>query len=161
DAAIARTGNLAQVAANIAKHFDERAKKGEFDQKAAREQTHIMLDALRYGENNSGYFFAQDMDGNSIINGANPAKEGVNGLTTPDPQDPTGKQRTENMIAVARTGAGHVFYSYQKPGETVQIPKVSSLVTYQPWNWYFGTGTYLTDISAAFWASTWKLAGAS
>ena len=161
DASIARTTNLAQVAAGVAKSFDERVKKGEIDQKAAKDGARILLESLRYGAQNNEYFFALDMEGTSTVNGGDPSQDGTNPFKAYNDKDPNGKQRTENMIAVARTGGGHVFYSYQKPGGDVQVPKVSSIVTYEPWQWFFGTGTYIDDIDAAFWASAWKLAGIS
>jgi len=156
DASIARTTNLAEVTASIAKSFDERAKKGEFDEKTAQERTRDIVRSLRYGGNS--YFFGFDFTGIQMVNGADASQEGQN---TIENKDPDGHAYVADLIAAGRAGGGHVFYSYKKPGGTDAMPKVSSVATYAPWQWIFGTGTYIDDINAAFWRSAWKLAGAS
>jgi methyl-accepting chemotaxis protein len=157
DQTLARTTTLAQVAVNIAKHFDERAKKGEMDDKAAKDNVRRVLDALHFGPDGKGYYFGISFDGISVQNGADQAQEGTNVY---DQKDPDAHKRSEDLIAAGKAGGGNVFYVYNKPGTTEFSPKVSSIATYQPWGWFFGTGTWLNDVSAAFWSAVWKLATA-
>jgi methyl-accepting chemotaxis protein len=150
-----RTDQIAQVAASVAKSFDERVKKGEMDEKTAKDNTRRVLDSLHFGTN--GYVFGISVDGMSVQNGADQAQEGT---SIYDQKDPAARKRSDDLIAAGRSGGGHVFYIYNKPGSTEFSPKVSSVVTYQPWGWFFGTGTWLNDVSAAFWSAVWKLATA-
>jgi methyl-accepting chemotaxis protein len=158
DASIARTGNLAQVAADVAKSFDDRAKKGEMDEKTAQADAKVIIRSLRYGPDNKQYFFGLDYKGISTVNGADPSQEGTDAHLQ---KDPDANARTDGLIAAGRAN-GHYFYKYKKPGAGDEPqPKVSSLVNFEPWQWVLGTGTYIDDIYAAFWQSAWKLAGAS
>ncbi len=158
DDTVARTGNLAQVVSGIAKSFDERAKKGEIDEKTAKENAKTVIRTLRYGARQDQYFFGLDYKGFSTVNGAAPDQEGTDAHLQ---KDPDAIRRTDGLIAAGRANS-HFFYSYKKPGASdEQLPKVSSLSSYEPWQWVFGTGTYIDDIYAAFWRSVWKLALAS
>ncbi len=155
DQTLARTDQLAQLATGVAKAFDERAKKGEMDEKAAKQATVQLLDNLHFGPDAKSYFFGISVDGISVQNGADQKQEGT---SVYDQKDPAARKRSDDLIAAGKAGGGHVFYDYHKPGSDVFSPKVSSVVTYQPWGWFFGTGTWLDDVSAAFWHAAWKLA---
>ncbi len=158
DGSVARTTHLAQLTTSIAKTFDERAKKGEFDDKTAKTQAADMIRSLRYGDQRNQYFFGFDYTGVQVLNGADRSQEGQN---TIDNKDPDGIPYVANMINVGKAGGGHTFYSYKRPDGTEPFPKVSSVANYEPWQWVIGTGTYIDDIYAAFWQAAWKLAGAS
>jgi methyl-accepting chemotaxis protein len=157
DAAVTRTGNLAQMVASVAKHFDERVKKGDIDLKTAKSLTAEVAQDARYGDN--AYFFGFDYSGLTVFNGGAPDQVGTNIY---DQKDPDARTRSDALLGAGKQpGGGHVFYTYKKPGGTEPLPKVSSIANYQPWQWVFGTGTYIDDIDAAYWHSAWRLAGAS
>ena len=158
DQTVARTNTLAQVAAGVAKHFDDRVKKGEMDEKAAKDNVRRILDSLRFGPDGKSYYFGISFEGVSVQNAADPAQENTNVY---DQKDPDAKTRSDAIIAggkAAVDGPRSVFYMYKKPGGTENLRKLSSVAAYEPWHWFFGSGTYLEDVSAAFWAAVWKLA---
>ncbi|HEY1723464.1 MAG TPA: methyl-accepting chemotaxis protein [Magnetospirillaceae bacterium] len=161
DQTVARTGTLSQVAIGIAKHFDDRVKKGEMDEKTAKDNVRRILDALRFGAGSKSYFFGISFDGISIQNAADLKQEGTNIY---DQGDADAKVRSDALIAAGKMSSDtpkNVFYMYKKPGGTENFRKVSSVSAYAPWQWFFGTGTYLDDVSAAFWGAVWKLAMAA
>ncbi len=145
DGSVARTTHLAQLTTSIAKTFDERAKKGEFDDKTAKTQAADMIRSLRYGDQRNQYFFGFDYTGVQVLNGADRSQEGQN---TIDNKDPDGIPYVANMINVGKAGGGHTFYSYKRPDGTEPFPKVSSVANYEPWQWVIGTGSYIDDIYA-------------
>ena len=62
------------------------------------------------------------------------------------------------MLTMAKTGGGHVFYWFPKPGSSIPLPKVSSAVGFAPWGWMISTGAYLEDINSRFWRALWNFA---
>ncbi len=154
DDSIAKTRNLSEVTRGIVQSFDDRAKKGEFDQKTAQEMAKTAIRGLRYDGNE--YFFAYDFDGINVIHGADRSREGKDFI---DNKDPTGHAYIVDFIAAARAGGGHVFYEFNKPNAAESTPKVSSVVPYEPWGWLLGTGNYIDDIDARYWRSALRLGG--
>ncbi len=149
---IAKTGSLAEVARNIAKSFDERAKKGEFDTKTAQDMAKSAIRGLRY--DGKEYFFAYGFDGVNMIHGADQTREGQNFI---DLKDPTGYAYLKDMVEIGKSGGGHIFYTFKRPNSDTPAPKVSSVVPYEPWGWLFGTGTYIDDIDTRYWQAAYRL----
>jgi len=145
DAAIAKTRNLSEAARDIALEFDTRAKKGEFDQATAQKLAKDAIRGMRY--DGAEYFFVYDFDGNTLVLGPRPEREGKNFL---DAKDATGQTFVAAMIDKAKGKGGHVYYWFPKAGQTEAERKVSSVVGYQPWRWMVGTGIYLDDVDSAF-----------
>ncbi|TNC94309.1 MAG: Histidine kinase, HAMP region:Bacterial chemotaxis sensory transducer [Stygiobacter sp.] len=145
DAAIAKTRNLSEAARDIALEFDSRANKGEFDQATAQKLAKDAIRGMRY--DGAEYFFVYDFDGNTLVLGPRPEREGKNFI---DAKDATGQTFIAAMIDLAKGNGGHLYYWFPKAGKTEAERKVSSVVGYQPWRWMVGTGIYLDDVDAAF-----------
>ena len=145
DAAIAKTRNLVEAARDIAAEFDSRAKKGEFDQATAQKMAKDAIRGMRY--DGSEYFFVYDYDGINLVHGAKPEREGKPFI---DSKDANGFNYIPKMIEMAKATGGHIFYYFPKAGSTTPERKVSSVVGYQPWQWFVGTGIYLDDVDEAF-----------
>ncbi|WP_298680896.1 methyl-accepting chemotaxis protein [uncultured Magnetospirillum sp.] len=145
NAAIAKTRNLSEAARDIAAEFHNRAKKGEFDEATAQR---LAKDAIR-GMHYEGdeYFFVYDYAGVNIVHGSKPEREGKNFI---DSKDANGFVYIPKMVELAKAGGGHIFYYFPKAGSTVPERKVSSVVGFDPWQWFVGTGLYLDDVDAAF-----------
>ena len=150
---IAKTNSLAELARNIAKSFDDRAQKGEFDEKTAQQMTKAAVRALRY--DGKEYFFAYDYDGNNVIHGADQTREGKNFIAS---TDAAGYAYLKDMVQLGKAGGGHIFYTFKKPDTQVATPKVSSVAPFEKWGWIFGTGTYIDDIDARYWRVAYRLA---
>ncbi|TNC94310.1 MAG: methyl-accepting chemotaxis protein [Stygiobacter sp.] len=145
DAAINKTRNLAEAAVTVMAEFDARAKKGEYDQATAQKLAKDAIRAMRYqGEE---YFFVYDYAGINVVHGVRPEREGKPFI---DSKDANGFVYIPKMIELAKGRGGHVFYYFPKAGQSVAERKVSSVVGYQPWQWFAGTGLYLDDVDAAF-----------
>lgn len=147
------TEDMAQAARSVAKGFHDRAAKGEMDEETAKTLAKNVIRALRYG--NDEYMFVYDDQGTGIVHGAKADREGKNFL---DAKDSDGYAYLPDLIRFAKSGGGHVFYMFPKPGNTESQPKVSSTVYFEPWNWVIGTGVYIDDVNAAFWHNITKFA---
>ncbi len=154
DDSIAKTNSLAQVARSIAQSYDERAKKGEFDTKAAQELAKTTIRAMRY--DGKEYFFAYDYNGINRLHGADQTREGKDFLES---KDAAGYAYIKDMVKMHDPKGGHIFYMFKKPETQNPLPKVSSVMPFESWGWLFGTGTYIDDIDARYWAAAYRLGG--
>ncbi len=153
-ASIAKTTSLVDTARSTAQAFHDRAKKGEFDDATAQKLAKDAIRAMRYG--GDGYFFVYDEQGTNVVHGVQPDREGKNFIGA---TDANGYAYIPDMIKLAQSGGGHLFYWFAKPGRNGAFAKVSSITGFAPWHWVVGTGIYLDDVDAAFWRGIWTFAG--
>ena len=95
-------------------------------------------------DNGRGYYFAEDMDGNEIINRNNPELEGKN---LSHFKDSKGTVIMDAILAAANNDKGEGFcrYYWNKPDTPdVLIPKISFIKYFKPFDWVIGTGKYLS-----------------
>ena len=140
------TASVASAARTIAQDFHDRAARGEMDMETARSMAKNAIRAVRYDGNE--YMAVYDDAGTSVVHGVDPGREGKNLAAT---KDSNGHAFILDMIKVAKSGGGQVFYSVPKPGQSVSAPKVSSAVYFEPWGWVIATGVYIDEIDAAYW----------
>jgi len=100
---------------------------------------------LSFGENNEGYFFIYDHQGNTISQPPAPELVGTNrwGL-----QDPNGKYIIRSLAERAKEGGGFVNYAYENPetGETEN--KISYVQNIEGTDYFLGAGTYDSIINS-------------
>ncbi len=105
---------------------------------------HDVLSSLSW-DNGRGYFFAEDLQGNEIINPNNPELENTNILNL---QDSKGTYLVREIIQIAESGDGEGFVSYfwNKPGYPDKfLDKISYVKLFEPFGWVIGNGKYLDD----------------
>jgi methyl-accepting chemotaxis protein len=78
----------------------------------------------------------------------------LEGKDISDFKDPNGKHLfVEFVKEVERNGAGFVDYVWQKGDDKDYLaPKLSYVKGFEPWGWIIGTGVYIEDVDAAFYA---------
>jgi methyl-accepting chemotaxis protein len=102
------------------------------------------LDAIRFGEDNSGYFYAYR--GTVCVAHATMSRligQDLSGLKGPD-----GAYLIRNLLSIARSGGGVTEFPWEKPGEGVQ-QKIGSAAYIPGTDIWIGTGAYLSNIKAA------------
>ncbi len=87
------------------------------------------------------YIFAYDFSGTVIAHGGNPLLVGKNLLNM---KDPKGVPVISELLALARQGAGWLYYTWPNPAHNgKEEPKLGYIVKVDD-NWFLGSGTYLT-----------------
>ncbi len=137
--------SIAEAAQGVVKDFEARAARGEMPVEQAREMARNSLRAMRYA--GSEYIFANEIDGNTMVNGGKPEMEGKNLIGA---KDPNGVFLIRELIAAAQRGGGFVSYSWPKPGSTVPSPKLGYGLLSPDWKWMVGTGVYVDNIDTSF-----------
>ena len=138
-----------QVAYKVVERQYDDFKSGKITEAEAQDRAKADVRAMRYNAND--YFFVQSNDMLTIVHGARPDQEGVDGSKM---KDPTGKFFSVEMHKVAfEQGEGFVDYQYAKPGAPLDqpSPKLSFVKLFAPWKWTLGTGVYIDDISKMIW----------
>jgi len=99
------------------------------------------LETIKYG--NDGYLFATTYEGVSL---SKPAK----GKNMYNVRDVNGKYIVRDLIETAKAGGGYVLYVMPPFKGARPENKLSYVAPLKGYDWYIGTGMYLTDIEAAY-----------
>ncbi len=113
-------------------------------QDIAQQRVKHILNRLRYGKENDGYFFVYDING---INLVHPVQSELIGQDLLRIQDENGDYVIMRLLEQARTGGGFHRYLWQKPSTGEEVPKLSYAAWLDEWQWMIGTGLYVEDIA--------------
>ena len=141
-------------AVSIARELQRSVEAGGMSRAQAIEAFRNAVRPMRY-DGQTGYLFAYDMDGLTLILGPTPQVEGTSRAQF---KDSDGKLLVQDMIAAARQGGGMVTYRYPKPGSDRPEPKLVHVRPIPGWNMFVGTGLYIDDLHAAAIAITERFA---
>ena len=146
-----RTALAGQVEAALStvKHLAYSVEQGVISQQEAQERAKSSLRAVRYGKND--YFFVYNYDGVNLAHGLKPENEGKNLL---EAKDANGLRFNAALIEAAKAGGGFIDFMFPRAGQDQPSPKLGYALSYAPWQWVIGTGTYIDDIDARFWELT-------
>jgi len=107
-----------------------------------------------YGK--EGFFFVYDYDGTNIVSPRQTDMINKNwtGLT-----DSEGTPVVDELIRLARSGAGYHTYLWPKPSTGEEARMISYVVGFPSWRWAVGTGLFVDDILATTAAERTELEG--
>jgi methyl-accepting chemotaxis protein len=127
----------AETAISMLAAIHIRQQKGEMTLEKARELGANLLRELRYGKD--GYFWA---DTNQGVNVVLYGRKDVEGRNRINDRDVKGVYYVKEFLAKGKAGGGYVDYHFIKKGQTVQAPKRSYVMPFEPFGWVIGTGYY-------------------
>ncbi|SDF88858.1 methyl-accepting chemotaxis protein [Rhodobacter capsulatus] len=137
--------DVTDTAIGVLIDLEAQVQAGTLSPDQARAEGARRLTALRF--DNSGYFYVLDHEAVMLVHPTMPEWIGKSqiGFT-----DPYGKKIFVEMIKVAETaGSGEVHYHFKKPDSDTPEEKIGFVRDFAPWGWIVGTGSYVTDITAA------------
>ncbi|MBS1159130.1 MAG: methyl-accepting chemotaxis protein [Proteobacteria bacterium] len=135
------------IALTAVKDFHAQETRGELSREQAQKLAKDVLRSVRYQGNE--YFYTYDSKGIGVMH---PIRPEYVGKAHWDRQDKSGAYTIRNMIGVALDKTGFVETQTPKPGSDVQVPKLHYLQHFEPWDWVIGTGLYIDDLDALFYA---------
>lgn len=128
--------------------LDALSQRPDLSPTQAQQQALQLIQAMRYG--GQEYLWVNDLQPSMLMH---PFKPELNGQNLSRLTDPSGKALFNEMVEVAkRDGQGLVSYLWPKPGHDQPVAKISYVQLFKPWGWVVGTGLYIDDIDALFWA---------
>ncbi|MCP4645540.1 MAG: PAS domain S-box protein [bacterium] len=122
--------------------FEAAERRGELSRDKAQRAAFSQLRVMRYGENDTGYFWVNDLDGRMLMHPQRPSLEGLDMI---DYTDAFGNRPIAAVTRFARDhGEGLVEYKWLRTDDAEgAAPKVSYVKVFEPWGWVLGTGAYL------------------
>jgi PAS domain S-box-containing protein len=136
---------LTHQAINICSELNNQADSGIISTDVAKKIAINTISQIRYGTDNKGYFWINDMEPVMIFH---PYRKDLVGKKLGSFKDPDGKPIFLDFIDIARTkGEGFTQYLWEEQEDTSRIiPKIAFVKYFEPWNWIIGTGIHIKDI---------------
>ena len=120
---------------------------GTKTEEQAKKDASEIIRAMRYRDDQSGYFWIDDTDYTLIMHPILVDQEGNN---RKDLEDQNGVMIIQEIMKVCQSedkGGFNEFYFTKADGETV-APKLAYSQIFEPWGWVVSTGNYIDDMQA-------------
>lgn len=141
--------DLNTLALTVVREEEVRGRKVGRSVDETKQRAAERIKALRYGSGD--YFWINDFTPRMVMH---PTRPELDGQDLADFKDPNGLSIFVNFVDIAkRDGKGFLEYSWPKPGMVGPQPKISHVVSIPEWNWVIGTGVYVDDLEALFFAA--------
>ena len=135
------------IALTTVKDLQDQESRGELKREQAQKLAKDVLRSMRYHGNE--YFYVYDSKGMGVMH---PIRPEYVGKPHWDRQDKSGAYTIRNMIQAALDKSAFVETQTPRPGSDLQVPKLHYLQHFEPWDWVIGTGLYIDDLDALFYA---------
>src|SRR6056297_3679545 len=146
----AQTRTLVNSVMGVLEELNQEVKEGQLTLEDAQKRAKSYLDIIRYDGDN--YYFVINTDVMLVFH---PISKALNGTRVKDDQDPNGVYLFREMAQVAEAeGEGYVDYYWPKAGSKNDVPKVSYVKLFEPWDWILGTGIYVDDVRATLMSTS-------
>ncbi|MEP2532926.1 cache domain-containing protein [Shimia sp.] len=114
------------------------------DDEDAKQQVMQILAAMIYGTD--GFFFVYDYDGNNLVS---PRQTDMIDQNWSGLSDSEGTPVVDELIAIARQGAGYHSYLWNKPSTGKEARMITYVTSFPSWRWAVGTGVFIDDVLAS------------
>jgi methyl-accepting chemotaxis protein len=136
-----------QIAWSVLNSNYQKVQSGELSQAKAQQQAEDEIRSLRFGPQNSDYFWINDFKPVMIMH---PYKPELEGQDLSNNKDPNGKAIFVDFVNICKAqGEGYSTYMWQYNSQSNDIESKTSYVkAFEPWKWIVGTGLYAVDLNA-------------
>ena len=135
-----------QNAVSILSTFYMEEQNGTFSHEQAQKEAIKIIKNIRYGDDNSGYFWIDSTDCTLIAHPILPQDEGKNRRNITDKNGVAIIQKILSVANANEEGGFSEFYFTKSDGTTV-APKRTYSMLFKPWNWIVSSGNYYDDIN--------------
>ncbi len=122
----------------------DKAAAGEMSEEEAKAEAAEIVRAMRYRDDESGYFWIDDADYTLVMHPILPEQEGNNRYELED-QNGVIIQEIMKVCQSSDGGGYNEFYFTKADGVTV-APKIAYSGYFEPWGWAVSTGNYVDDM---------------
>ena len=114
------------------------------DDEVAKQQVAQILAAMIYGQD--GQFFVYDYDGTALVS---PRQTDRINRNWSGQTDSAGTPVVDELIRIAREGAGYHSYLWPKPSTGEEARMITYVTSFPSWRWAVGTGVFIDDVLAS------------
>jgi methyl-accepting chemotaxis protein len=146
--------HVAEVAVSTTKSAYARFQSGELTEEAAKTLVKDQLRKVKYGPDNE-YYYIHDYDGNCVMHGGKPEREGQNFY---DLVDKTGRHVIKEQIEAGRNGTSAVIAlsPMARGNANTAVSTLSYTIAFEPWHWAISTSMYVDDIDQRYADVAWQ-----
>lgn len=137
-----------QSTLSILKSEYDKMQTGEKTEAQAKEDAREIIRAMRYRDDQSGYFWIDDTDYILVMHPILTEQEGNNRYTLEDQNGVMIIQEIMKVCQSADKGGYNQFYFTKSDGVTV-APKIAYSEIFEPWGWIVSTGNYIDEINVS------------
>ena len=138
--------NIVEAGVGVIAQFQQMAARHEISEDEAKHRAMTTVAAMRYPGN--GYLFITDANRIVLMH---PVLPDLVNKDQSQYKDVNGKYLFVELVKIAKEqGSGFVDYMARLPGKKTEVPKISYVKRFEPWDWYIASGVYIDDINAAF-----------
>jgi len=137
-------------------HYYEMEKSGALSREEAQGQAKAAVKALRYGPEQTDYFFVIDYRPYMVVH---PNNAKLVDTDVKEYKDAHGTYMFQNMCQIAKDQKeGFTSYMWQYKTDANRIvPKTSYVKSFEPWEWIIGSGIYTVDVDEVIAAARTQL----
>ena len=141
------TSQLIDSQWHILQYYYNLEKQGVRTRKQAQERVIELFRNIRYGEDQLDYFWINDFHPKMVMH---PYRSDLDGADLSHYADQNGTFLFKEMVdIIMKDCEGYVDYIWQwHDNEDINLPKISYVKGFWPWQWVIGTGVYVDDVEA-------------
>jgi methyl-accepting chemotaxis protein len=135
-----------EIAYGMVEYFNSQEVLGRLSHEEAQKQCIRTLRSLQLGNDQSEYFWINNMEPRMIMH---PTKSELEGQDLTDYLDIQGKAMFMEFVDICNQDKGgySTYYWQYKLDKNRIEPKLSYVKLFEPWDWVIGTGVYTVDIN--------------
>lgn len=137
---------LANSVWSMLNNYETDVRNGLLTEAEAQKEVLLRIKNLRYGTDQKGYFWINDMAPKMIMH---PYNSVLDGKPLNNFKDANGKKIFLECVDIVKSkGEGFIYYFWQwKDNPDSIAPKLSFVKGFKPWGWMIGTGIYINDVN--------------
>ena len=135
-----------QTGLSIVQYYYEEAEKGTLTETEAQNLAKEAIRAIRYNDDQGGYIWIDDIEGNLVMHPILQEQEGNNRM---DLTDCNGVKIIQEILKTADNGGGFNNFVFTKADGVTEAAKVAYSEKFDPWGWVLTSGCYMDDVEAS------------
>ncbi len=134
-----------QSAISVVQHYYDEEQAGNLTEDEAKEQAKEAVRAIRYNDDQGGYIWIDDTEGNLVMHPILSEQEGTNRM---DLEDYNGVKILQKILEAAKNGGDFNRFVFTKSDGVTEAEKVAYSQKFDGWNWVLTSGCYMDDVQA-------------
>ncbi len=135
-----------QTGLSIVQHYYDETANGTLTETEAKELAKEAIRAIRYNDDQGGYIWIDDTEGNLVMHPVLQEQEGDNRMEL---TDCNGVKIIQEILKTADNGGGFNNFVFTKADGVTEAPKMAYSEKFAPWNWVLTSGCYVDDLEAS------------
>lgn len=135
-----------QTGLAIVQHYYDESESGTLTEAEAQNLAKEAIRAIRYNDDQGGYIWIDDTDGNLVMHPILQEQEGNNRM---DLTDCNGVKIIQEILKTANNGGGFNNFVFTKADGVTEGEKVAYSEEFVPWGWVLTSGCYMDDVEAS------------